>query len=144
MSLYLEGVGHFQSIEDLLDFLVQGGGINSGFTLSVLLFFCNFWWNHIHIVAKTGKASMQVMYEHERREILTHCMHAPRNGWMESSRNSIWWGVVAHETHPMLRLISVKWHIVFHLAKRSWLQQLFIMKHHERIHRRVCIQVTSS
>ena len=42
MSLHLEGVGHFQSIEDLLDFLVQGGGINSGFTLSVLLFFCNF------------------------------------------------------------------------------------------------------
>ena len=39
MSLYLEGVGHFQSIEDLLDLLVQGGGINSGFTLSVLLFF---------------------------------------------------------------------------------------------------------
>ena len=42
MSLYLGGPGHFRSIEDLLDFLVQGGGINSGFTSSFLLFFCNF------------------------------------------------------------------------------------------------------
>ena len=33
MSLYLGGIGHFKSIEDLLDLLAEGGYINQGFTL---------------------------------------------------------------------------------------------------------------